>query len=170
VSSLTVLIKKKADGSAALSCRRADGSVTWQHQEGAHGRFFPLHDLTHFAVETELRYTEGFFGLVAGGWDITDFGRPWPRGELPAQALLAELIVGFLDGERAAGTTWSIGELRGSTTSYAAQSGKPMTLDLSEEELDRIRQRRGELFAQWRALRAGDTLALSFDLSAAPFA
>jgi hypothetical protein len=45
-----------------------------------------------------------------------------------------------------------------------------MKLDLSEEELDRIRQRRGELFAQWRALRAGDTLALSFDLSAAPFA
>ena len=170
MSSLTVLIKKKADGSAALSCRRADGSVTWQRQEGAHGRFFPLHDLTHFAVETELRYTEGFFGLVARGWDISDFGRPWPRGKLPGQALLAELIVGFLDGERAAGTMWSIGELRGGTTSYAAQSGKSMKLDLSEEELDRIRQRRGELFAQWRALRAGDTLALSFDLSAAPFA
>jgi hypothetical protein len=36
VSALTVLLKKK-DGSAALSCRRADGSVTWQRQWAALG-------------------------------------------------------------------------------------------------------------------------------------
>jgi hypothetical protein len=172
VSGLAVLLKKKADGSAALSCRRADGSVTWQRQEGAQGRFFPLHDLTHLAVETELEYAQGFFGLVAAGWDITDFGRPWPRGELPAQALLAELIVGFLDGERAAGTRWSLDELRASTASYAAQSGRPVDLALRETDLDRIRERRGQLFAQWAALGAGETLELTFQVpsrDAAPF-
>ena len=41
---LTVLLNKKADGSAALSCRRDDGSVTWQRQDGVQGRFFPLHE------------------------------------------------------------------------------------------------------------------------------
>jgi hypothetical protein len=162
VSGLTVLLKKKADGSAALSCRRADGSVTWQRQEGAQGRFFPLHDLTHFAVETELGYAQGFFGLVAEGWDITDFGRPWPRGELPAEALLAELIVGFLDGERASGTRWSIEELRASAASYAVQSGRPVDLGVREMDLDRIRERRGQLFGQWAALGAGETLELRF--------
>lgn len=164
MSELTVLLKKKADGSAALSCRRADGSVTWQRQEGAQGRFFPLHDLTHFAVETELDYAKGFFGLVADGWDLTDFGRPWPRGELPAQALLAELIVGFLDGERAAGTRWSIDELRASTASYAGQSGRPVGFELRETDLDRIRARRGQLFAQWAALGPGETLELTFQV------
>ena len=54
VAELVIHIKKKTDGSAALSCRRADGSVTWQRQNGQLGRFFPLHDLTHYAVETVL--------------------------------------------------------------------------------------------------------------------
>ena len=48
--------RRKTNGAAALSCERADGSVTWQRQEGQLGRFFPLHDLTHFAVETVLGF------------------------------------------------------------------------------------------------------------------
>lgn len=64
---LMIQIKKKTDGSAALSCRRADGSVTWQRQEGRQGCFFPLHDLTHYAVETVLGHPRGFYGLVAEG-------------------------------------------------------------------------------------------------------
>src|SRR5262245_60665350 len=97
---LVIRIKKKSDGSAALSCQRADGTVTWQRQEGAQGRFFPLHDLTHFAVETVLGLRQGFYGLVASGWNLTDFGRPYPRGPIPAEAATAEFIVGFLDQER----------------------------------------------------------------------
>ena len=57
---LTIRIKKKPDGSAALSCQRADGSVTWQRQTGPQGAFFPLHDLTHYAVETELGLEQAF--------------------------------------------------------------------------------------------------------------
>ena len=41
---LVIRIKKKKDGDAALSCVRADGTITWQRQEGDRGRFFPLHD------------------------------------------------------------------------------------------------------------------------------
>ena len=41
---LLVRIKKSTDGSAALSCQRADGSVTWQRQEGQQGRFFPFRE------------------------------------------------------------------------------------------------------------------------------
>src|SRR2546430_9090725 len=57
MNDLLIRIKKKSDGSAALSCLRADGSVTWQRQNGQQGRFFPLHDLTHYAVETVLGHT-----------------------------------------------------------------------------------------------------------------
>src|SRR3954462_7384716 len=100
---LTIRIKKKTDGSAALSCTRADGSVTWQRQDGQLGRFFPLHDLTHFAVESSLGFSHAFFGLLGEGWDMSDFGKESKRGKTPEQAFLAELIVGFFDLERLSG-------------------------------------------------------------------
>jgi hypothetical protein len=56
MADLIIRIKRKTDGSAALSCLRADGSTTWQRQEGQLGRFFPLHDLTHYAVETAMGF------------------------------------------------------------------------------------------------------------------
>jgi hypothetical protein len=163
---LVIQIKKKTDGSAALSCRRADGSVTWQRQEGAQGRFFPLHDLTHYAVETVLGSARGFYGLVAEGWDLTDFGKPWPRGPLPLGALGAELIVGFLDGERAAGEEWSAEEFNTNLATYYAEHAISGACTISDEQLREIRRKRRELFSRWGALPAGATLELLFTRTA----
>jgi hypothetical protein len=149
-SALVIAIKKKTDGSASLACRRADGSVAWQRQEGAQGRFFPLHDLTHYAVETVLGMNQAFYGLMASGWEFGDFGHPWPRGPMPADAIAAELIVGYLDAERAAGTTWS------------AARGASSGFELREADLELIRETRAALFARWDALPAGATLELPF--------
>lgn len=66
-----------------LRCVRPDGSVTGQKQEGAHAGFFPGHDLTHFAVETELGSTMACYGLIASGWDIDDTTGKGSRGPLP---------------------------------------------------------------------------------------
>lgn len=147
---MLIRIKKKTDGGAALSCTRSDGTVTWQQQNGQQGRFFPLHDLTHYAVETVLDL-RGFFSLVAEGWDFADFGTPWPRGPLPAEAHAVEQVVGFLDTERASGREWAATDLR-LAPPYA----------LGEEELRRVRDARRDLFARWAALSAGDTLELPF--------
>lgn len=162
MSALQILIKKNPDGSAAISCRRTDGSVTWQRQDGPRGRFFPLHDLTHYAVETVLGYSEAFYGLVAIGWSFPDFGKPWPRGPLPPPAVAAELIVGFLDLERAAGAEWSADELNRNARTYAEERKAPTFFTLSEAELRRIRSERRTLFARWAALAAGETLELPF--------
>ncbi|HEV8600049.1 MAG TPA: hypothetical protein VGQ69_11860 [Gemmatimonadales bacterium] len=159
---LVIRIKKKSDGSAALSCLRADGTVTWQRQDGAQGRFFPLHDLTHYAVETVLGHSRGFYGLVAEGWNLTDFGRPWPRGPVPGEAAASELLVGFLDRERAAGTQWSAADFNASAASYFAEHGLSGACAVTDAELERVRERRGELFAQWAGLRPGETLELTF--------
>src|SRR5262245_47035677 len=121
--SLTIRIKKTSDGEAALTCTRADGTVTWQRQHGGQARFFPRHDLTHYAVETVLRHRRGFYGLVAEGWDLTDFGTPWPRGPIPADADPSELIVGFLDAERASGAEWSAADLTEKAAQYFASHG-----------------------------------------------
>src|SRR5437773_11708904 len=108
---IVIRIKKDKDGRTSLSCTRADGTTTWQRQEGGQARFFPRHDLTHYAVETVLGHHKGFYGLVAAGWDLSDFGTPWPRGKLPKDANLSEIIVGFLDRERASGERWAAADL-----------------------------------------------------------
>jgi hypothetical protein len=167
---LVIRLKKHSDGSAALTCIRADGSSTWQRQTGAHARFFPRHDLTHYAVETVLGHRRGFYGLVAEGWDIGDFGAPWPKGRIPDDADPSELIVGFLDAERAGQSRGaSAADFNASGASYAASHGGGTftRVALTDAELTRIRERMAELFAQWDAVPPGETLELHFDRTGA---
>src|SRR2546428_1320949 len=158
MNDLVIHLKKKTDGSAALSCQRADGLGTWHRQDGQQGRFFPRHDLTHYAVETVLGHPRGFYGLVAEGWNLVDFGKPWPKGPLPVEALASELIVGFLDRERAAGVEWSASDFNASAETFCAQRGLPSAGVVTDDELRRIRDKRRELFAEWAALPAGAIL------------
>jgi hypothetical protein len=164
---LVIRIKKRSDGGAALSCVRADGSTTWQRQEGAHGRFFPLHDLTHYAVETVLGHRRGFFGLIAEGWDISDFGSPWPRGRIPADAEPSEAIVGLLDFERYQGTRSAVPDL----DERLGMSGNHPVIDVlslvTEAQLDAVRACRDELIQRWEELPVGESLELPFDRVAA---
>ena len=168
MSDLVIRIKKKTEGSSALSCQRADGSVTWQRQEGRQGRFFPLHDLTHYAVETVLGHPRGFYGLVAEGWELTDFGHPWPRGPLPVEALLSELVVGFLDRERASGMEWPASDFNQAAATYRDQHGLHDSPVVTDEDLRQVRDRMCELLARWAALPAGETLELAFTRAVAP--
>lgn len=166
---LSIRIKKKTDGSAALSCTRADGSTTWQRQEGRLGAFFPLHDLTHYAVETVLGLRQAFYGLLADGWDITTFAQPGIAARLPGEASLAEMIVGFLDVERATGTRATADDFNWKIRTYCDEHGVPMpAFRMTDDQLDRIRSRRADLFSRWHELPAGDALVLPYDRAAMP--
>jgi hypothetical protein len=160
---LVIRIKKGADGRTSLSCVRADGTTTWQRQQGAQASFFPRHDLTHYAVETVLGHRGGFYGLVASGWDLTDFGTPWPRGALPKAANLTEIVVGFFDRERASGQMGTAEELNALLAEFCVDNELPTPEKLGEQDLSRVRQERGELFAQWDGVQPGDALELPFD-------
>jgi hypothetical protein len=159
---LRIQFVKEKDGSILLRCHRSDGTTTWQRNDGARGSFFIIHDLTHYAVETELGHQRGFWGLVADGWNVTDFGAPWPRGPMPADMDPSELIVGFFDGERAGGVTWNAADFNDKAEKYFASHGVRKTLTLSDPELDRIRTRVRELTDQWQLLPRGETLELVF--------
>ena len=159
---LTIRIKKNPDGRTSLSCIRSDGTTTWQRQQGAQAAFFPRHDLTHYAVETVLRHSEGFYGLVAAGWDLSDFGHPWPRGRLPLAANLSEMIVGFLDLERASGEFGRAADLNEMLKRFCSEHSLRAHRPLTEDDLNRVRRVRGELFARWEAVPPGDALELPF--------
>jgi hypothetical protein len=166
MAAMTIRFKKNRDGSVAFTCARPDGTATWQRNEGGNAHFFAYHDLTHYAVETELGHQRGFFGLVAEGWDLADFGSPWPRGPIPADADPSELIVGFLDGERAMGQALTGAQLAEQTATFFASRGIDADPPaLTDADLARIRARRAELFARWQALPPGETLELEFALS-----
>ncbi len=163
---LMIRLKRNADGSAALTCTRADGSVTWQRQTGSHGQVLPAHDLTHYAIETALGYEEGFYGLLAAGWEMSDFSSPWPRGTIPPEAREVELLVGLFDSERRMGEIWSAAQLQAQGELYAASHRKgraPVAVPvLSEEKVEKIRSFRDELLEHWAAVPLGEALELSF--------
>ena len=167
---LHIRLKRHADGSASLSCTRRDGSVTWQRQHGPTARVMPAHDLTHFAVETALGFRHGFYGLLADGWEITDFAAPWPRGAIPDEALVVELIVGFFDAERRQGEAMTAEAFAVQAEQYVASRlavGKNMPdglRRLTDDELARVRTRRDDLLARWADVPVGGDLDLDFAL------
>jgi hypothetical protein len=120
---------------------------------GRHAAHFALHDLTHFAVETVLRYRRGFFGLIAEGWDLEDTTGKGKRGPLPVEATEVERIVGVFDSERACGQIWTADEFN----AFAPRA-------LSRTEILNIRAVRGNLFQQWSAVPTGGKLELQFAL------
>ena len=159
---MQIEISKRTDGSVVLKLRRRDGTEDWQKQQGPQALFFPLHDMTHYVVETELAIRDAFYGLVASGWSMEDTTGKGRRGPLPAPALFVESVVGSLDTERASGSRWTADEFNENTARFAAQSGRPAPRRLTDDELARIRKRRAELFAAWHELPAGRTLELTF--------
>jgi hypothetical protein len=124
--------------------------VTWQRQT-RHAAHFVPHDLTHYAVETSLGYTNGFFGLITEGWDVDETTGKGTRGALPPEALEVEKIVGVFDSERGSGTSWTVDEFN-----------EFIPRRLSDAEIQKVRNLRGALFNQWFNLPSGERLQLTF--------
>ncbi len=163
MSELVIHLTKRADGDSVLRCTRADGSVTWQRHRGPQAGFFPLHDVTHYAIESELGFRQGFFGLIADGWDITDTGGKSARGALPEETAAVEHLVASMDVQRGSRTRWTAAELNEQAATQAALGGRPTPRAITDDELARVRERIAILIGQWTALPAGRTLALEFD-------
>jgi len=154
---VTIHLTKRADGGAVLRCVRRDGTETWQKHEGAKARFFPFHDLTHYAVESELGFSRGFYGLVADGWDIADTEGKGSRGKPPAEAILVEHVVGLLERERVGGAAPLAADAFREEIARMAGSVAP---PLSDADLERVRGRIEALHRRWAELPEGATLDL----------
>jgi hypothetical protein len=161
-ASLSIRLTRRGDGSVLLELRRADGTTTWQKRSGPAAEFFAVHDLTHYAVETELGFRRAFYGLVAEGWDLSDFGTPWPRGPMPADALPAEVIVGCFDAARAAREPLTADACNASAASYFQNAGLSPPAVLTDDAIARVRDRLAELVWQWQSLPPRGTMELAF--------
>jgi hypothetical protein len=122
-----------------------------------------LHDLTHYAVETELGFDRGFYGLIADGWEIEETTGNDARGPLPDdEAIEVEYIVGSLDAERAGDSVCTAEEFNQLASAFAKTRERREPRPLTDPELTRVRSRIDELFTRWRALPPSATLELAF--------
>ncbi len=153
---------KRKDGNTVLRCLRDDGSVTWQRNESQHALFFPIHDLMHYAVETELGFRHGFFGLIAEGWEIAETTGKTNRGALPNEALEVEYLVSAFSAERASGTATTAAEFNDLAGTFARANETTPPRGLTDEGLARVRTRFDDLAVRWRTLAPGSTLQLPF--------
>lgn len=159
---LRIRFSKRTDGSVVLHCVRRDGTSTWQRQSARSSKFFVAHDLRHFAVETTLGIHHGFFGLIADGWSIADTEGKGPRGSPPADALLAEQLVGLLDRERLGGSApLGASEVKAHLAMPPASMRGAILDELTDGQLDRIRALAAELHARWAATESD--MELEFD-------
>jgi hypothetical protein len=155
---MIIELKKGHDGPSTLSCVRADGTRTW----GKLHPFFPVHDLTHCAVESVLGFREAFFGLVASGWAIDDFAAPGASRRFPEEARWAESIVGLFDLERGTGRIWTAPGFNEALAESLRGQGVAGFRPVAEQELARIRALRSQTQMLWDSLAPGDKLALPF--------
>ena len=154
-------LKKRPGGDAVVTFVRNDGSST--HGRLGPGGFGAVHDLTHYAVETTLGLRQGFYGLLAAGWDIPDFEVKGTAGQLPDEALVAECIVGQLSNFVFNGQEPCADELgwlvREAVAGVRPDADVPV---ISTDTLRRMKQTLDALLAHWRALPAGETLVLEY--------
>ena len=154
---MRIQLKNVPDGNPSLACVRADGSRTWSRVHP----FFPIHDLTHYAVESVFGFERAFFGLVASGWDIDTFAEPGVAATLPAEAIWAECMVGLFDLERGTNHQMSGKEFSEALSQSLGDHDVPKFRPVTDAELAQVRALRHDLVGRWSALAPGDTLELT---------
>jgi hypothetical protein len=160
--SLLIQIKKSRDSRPTLTCVRPDGSRTWSQVHA----FFPIHDLTHFAVESVFGFTTAFYGLVSAGWSMESFSERGAASRLPPEALVAEHMVGLLDIERATGVLFDAAGFSEQLNRALTSHGHGPFREVTGSELGEVRRIRGELQGRWLALASGETLEIAFPAAA----
>lgn len=113
-----------------------------------------LHDLVHFAVESEAKLRGGFYGALAAG---AAYDTPRAGSEAMAIESVVGPLQGAVKGEVDADTF--VARHREMQANMGSASPEWLTPDLITRALERLRQLQG----QWRATPFGETLELRFD-------
>lgn len=120
-----------------------------------------LHDLVHYAVETEAKLTASFFGRLARG-ESYEALTVEPSGS--PEAMQTELVVVRVQGI-AKNDTWAEVEpeafAESITAGFLALGYEPPAW-LSSDLIVRVRERLRRVQGQWRATPFHQTLALEF--------
>jgi len=149
---LTVRLTKLSEHRHRFAFIRADGSGGDRELES---RSLLLHDLLHFAVETEAGLANGFYGGLAQGASLDD--QALAEGD---EALDVERVVGILTGRFK--TPSPARDFVASVRAQMTETGTPPPPWFSPAFVESVDARLRALLGEWKAVRFGQTMTLIF--------
>jgi hypothetical protein len=158
---LTVRFTRVSATHHRFEVERADGSKEAAVLET---RSLLVHDLLHFAFETEAGLAQAFYGLIAAGRTLADTmpeATPEGAGFPTAEARLAERIVGPLTG--VVQDKFSARSALAGLRQLQEAHGEPMPEWLTEDLIRRTTEHFRRLHGRWRSTPFAATLELRFE-------
>ena len=139
--------------------RRPDGSGEAIEMET---RSLLLHDLTHYALESEARLRGSFYGLLAriGGYEELSLNGGQALG---GEVAITERIVGALQGALK-DDEFDSEAFASAMADYLDLYGERPPRWLTPELLERVRERLRQVRGRWKATPFGETMELTFGL------
>lgn len=135
------------------------------------------HDFVHYAVESELGFDRGFWGLIASGHDpeeVQELAKTAGhasarRAQVPAEdfvpAIQAERIVEAFEADH-----WSGGAGDPAGVIYMVEAGCEQSLvaapPMDDSAVARIRSRLADFAGKWAALKPGEAIVLEWPAQA----
>ena len=154
---LTIRLTRISPTEHRFEYLRADGSG---EQLELATREFLLHDLVHYAVESEARLRGSFYGLLdkIGGYAELSL----EGAALGGEAQITEMIVGPL--QNALGAEIAATEVADRIAGFMADMGLRPPRWFGAPFVEAVRARMRRLMGQWKATAFGDTMELVFDV------
>jgi len=162
MSLLKIQFTKLSDERHRFAYARADGSGETVELET---RSFLTHDLVHFAIESEAKLKDGFFGGLAAGKTYADLSGKGIAGkgmaaDMPRETLQIEIVVGPMASvvQNNVEPTHFVSALK----SYFAVQDMEVPAWLTAEFVSAVRERFRDLMGRWKATPFSETLYLIF--------
>ncbi|HVY89624.1 MAG TPA: hypothetical protein VG942_12195 [Hyphomonadaceae bacterium] len=152
--SLRIRLTRLENDRHRFEALRADGGVEVRELET---RSFLIHDLIHFAIETEAKLTDSFYGLVGRGGDYDRTGAPMAGEAMQTERVVAALqgaLHGEVDPQR------FVDRFREVSDQIGSRTPDWLTAELVTRALKRLREVQG----RWKATPFGQTMELVFDV------
>jgi hypothetical protein len=155
---MRIRFTKITDERHTLEVVRSDGR---RESVACETRSYLMHDLLHFAVESEAGMARGFWGLLAAGKtlaDMNDRSGKAMAAETPG-LLVVEQVVGALSSVTKGRPTVDIVEgIRRYEASRGQEAPEWLTVDL----IDRVREQMRRLVGHWKATDYRATMELAW--------
>lgn len=151
---MDILLTRVSESEHRFQIQRADGS---SESAVINTRSFLVHDLVHFAVESELGERQAFYGLLASGRSLSEIN---DRENPPSEAALMRI-------EAWVGPLQSLCQGRGSKTAllgHFEQMNTPLEAAFVDAVLERMRQ----LLGHWKSTPFAETMRLEWRLPLCP--
>jgi hypothetical protein len=144
---MRIILGKISDDRHSLTIVRDDGR---REQVECETRSYLMHDLLHFAVESEGRLREGFWGTLAAGRSLAEMNERENGGPMAAtpELMAIEQTVGALSGLTKGR---SAAELVAGMRRFAESLGGELPAWLTESFVEAVQERMRSLTGRWRA-------------------